>query len=86
MKGTSIDTERETCMSCGRTLTNPLGGLFDDLFGGVGSRDQKIPEEVLVALREAESALALIMAWDGIKRSVLESAQTKAAAALRRFG
>lgn len=96
MKNAQIDTDRSTCVSCGRELSSPsaglfgdFGDLFDSMFGKPppgASKERTVPDEVVIALREVESVLASFIAGTAVKRSELEAAHTKCTTALRRFG
>ena len=87
MKGTSVETDRSTCVSCGRSMSDPFSGLIDDLLGTRGGgTGAEAPAEVMNALRGAEEVLASFLAGKAVKRSALEAAQIAAAAAIRRFG
>lgn len=94
MRDQSINTERTTCIACGRSLssglTSGLSDLFDGLLGkslsGGGTERSPIPSDVLNALRDAETVLASFVSGSPVKRSELEAAHNNCLAALRRFG
>lgn len=91
MREKEVETERSTCLSCGRELTDPLsglGGLFDNLFGrnDLGDLSRPVPAEILDALRDAQNVLSWFVDGVPVKRRDLVETHEAIVVVLRRFG
>jgi hypothetical protein len=91
MRDREVETDRATCLSCGRAMTDPLsglGGLFDSLFGrnDLGDMSRPVPAEVLDALRDAENVLSWFVNGAPVKRKDLVATHEAIVVVLRRWG